>query len=361
MFGECTIGSRLRHSCPGFKAIPLLVIKSTYPEVTKKMRHCLGYIAVVAIATVASISTLEARAGLLYGSSASATAQAGGIHGGTQISTGLLTADANLGDANVGSAGSGSWSLSTFSVSRVDATEAIPVLKLEGEATAQALGIAPGAFSPFATSDSKWSDVINLNGSTAQGIALAASRPTLELKVHVSASVSVTIADSRGLYSNTASLSVWADRSQYTTRYGIFTLYKDFHDRKDPRYANGVVDYSGWDDLTFTDGNFNGDLTITLNYIPKYHGYQYALEYLLETSAYIGTASVLSDNSFHLVGLTLADGATPESHGITITSASGISSPNLGVPEPSSLIAAFASTPLVLVYWWCRRKSPSDS
>ena len=176
-----------------------------------------------------------------------------------------------------------------------------------------------------------------------------ASHPTLELKIHVSATYSVNAYDTSGLFSNQIQLLIYNSTKS--------RLYASFADNRDYHYGpNGSnITYNGWDDLSYANGVLSGDLTIPVDYTSI--GYLYSIQYLLNANADIGNASIDSENSLHLVGLTLADGTTPESHGIEVSTASGMLSPNASaVPElPSSAIAG-TGVLIGLAYTWTRRR-----
>jgi hypothetical protein len=99
--------------------------------------------------------------------------------------------------------------------------------------------------------------------------------------------------------------------------------------------------FGNWDSLTVDgSGNFVGSVTLFAGYDSSAKGYAYELEEILEANANLATAYISEPNSAHLVGITYADGTTPESHGYQIVDATGFPSPNVpltAVPEPSTL------------------------
>ena len=55
--------------------------------------------------------------------------------------------------------------------------------------------------------------------------------------------------------------------------------------------------------------------------------------------------------------LTFDDGTTPEEHGVVLTFGSGRTSPNLVVPEPSTLLLLSMPALALTVGWWRRRRA----
>jgi hypothetical protein len=98
--------------------------------------------------------------------------------------------------------------------------------------------------------------------------------------------------------------------------------------------------HGNWDLITLdANGNFVGYATLSVPYDSLAMGYPYKLETILQADALQGTAYISGLHSAHLVGITYADGSTPESRGYQIVDVTGFPSPNLAqaVPEPSTL------------------------
>jgi len=299
------------------------------------------------------------------GATAVAKADANGPNANTSVkSQGPLTAQATWGD-NGSTTGTGNDYVSLANtLARVNAT-GYPVVTLGGYADSTVAGFSPyGA--AIATSDSTWDDIISLRPRTA---GIATTHPTLYLKVAVSASINLGVAAGAGndSYSNEGTLNLKENIWNYNTGSVVRNVYYDnlldSHYRG-TAYQNGFETSYNWDNLSVQNGILHGEATFAINYSSIVQGYNYELEYIIRSSAYLGMADIVSDHTLDLVGVTFADGTTPESHGFDVLSASGIQSPNVAgpgpeAPEPPGLGLLGIGALGLLGYRWCRRSPPS--
>ena len=110
-------------------------------------------------------------------------------------------------------------------------------------------------------------------------------------------------------------------------------------------YNHGSSSQANFDSLSVTNGgSLTADITITTildrSTLNGVAGYFTPFEAYLDIGAQVedGNAGFgLDPGSFGFDGLTFLDGSTPESHGYTFLSASGMESPN-AVPEPASWV-----------------------
>ncbi len=273
----------------------------------------------IVLISIASISNRVAEAGSI-GATATAVSDPFGVYGyNVQTSQGPLSAEAHAFNTITQTVGSNPYLLATDAYAQVLTSTESPVLKFEGHADAQAVD---GSSNTTAISDMKWDDVIYVNSP---------SHPELFLTVKFTASV--TLSQYVPYYFN-SSPTVSVSLSQNVGN----NAAADFSVQSNPSYPYGFTRRNNvWDSISYQGGLFTGYATFGIFYNSAAGGYVYELEDTLTAVANDGIADIDSDHSLDLLSLTYANGTTPESVGFTVTTASGIPSPNFAsVPEPAS-------------------------
>jgi hypothetical protein len=295
-----------------------------------------------------------AEADLMYGASATVNLYTGGgPFDGKWTDQGILTAQEARAASNEFSLG-GEQALTVANASaQVDATHVDPathhpIIDFAGQSYASNVG---GIYAGEAIADMKYTDVVSLRPYT--GISPDPRyAPGVQRLLYLHTVITVNITNQIGLtspaFSAVSTVSLWMNGVRWAWIIADTTSsYPDYPN--DTRWFT----YGNWDSIS-VDGNFTVDrngntgnvvgyATLPVSYDSLARGYPYALETMLQTDAAGGTSAYISGlHSAHLVGITYADGSTPESHGYQIVDLTGSPSPNLAVavPEPSSLQVA---------------------
>jgi hypothetical protein len=295
-------------------------------------------------------------ADITYG--ASATVQVwtqGGLFDGQVTNQGVLTAQESRIAQNTFSKDGVFAQTNADATARVDATAVDPAthhpfIDFAGHAHTDNVG---GIYAGYAIADMKYTDVVSLRpyfGITPDPNYAPGVQHYLLFKVSIDGSISNSFHpfNPQGYpWSYYANSLVRLEMNSGQTTDLTATTSEAFS-----QHPNSTVwSTYNWDSINVQDnGNFQGTKTFRVPYDLGDQGYAFALEAILRTDASLGGLADISGlHSAHLVGITYADGSTPESHGWQIVDKTGFPSPNLplAVPEPSSLL--FASLGLAAV------------
>jgi hypothetical protein len=303
-----------------------------------------------------------AEADLIYGATSTVTLDTqGGPFDGQFTDRGILTAEEARTASNTYSVGGAFVQIDANASARVDATGVDPVsrrpiIDFAGHAFASATGyINTGE----AIADMKFTDVVSLRprtGVTPDPNYAPGVQPHLYFHVEITGSITNLIVGNLAPTEASAVILRMNGGQQTSILAETDPTYRNYPD------GTRWIARGNWDPLSLTvDGRFDfdgnvgntgnivGSATFSAPYDSSVRGYPYALETILQADADEGTAYIAGPHSVHLVGITYADGTTPESHGYQIVDLTGFPSPNLAtaVPEPSSLQLAGLSLALL--------------
>jgi hypothetical protein len=305
-------------------------------------RRCL--LIVVGTGFVGLAMSRGAMADLMYGASATVSLYTyGGPFDGKWTDQGnlALTAQEDRAASNQLSLGGESALTVANATAQVDATQVDPVnyhpiIDFAGQAYASNVG---GVYGGEAIADMKYTDVVSL--PPRFGISPDPSyAPGVQRPLYFHTVITGNITNLIGIPNEpnaTSAVSLWMNGSRQAW---IVAETDPVHYSSYPNNTRWFT-LGTWDSINVdANGNFVGCASLPVPYDSSLRGYPYALETTLQTDAAGGGSAYISGlHSAHLVGITYADGTTPESHGYQIVDLTGFPSPNLAVavPEPSTL------------------------